>query len=199
MIIAFSACTSRQASNENSADAVKNWTDAELNSWYEKQEWLNGWQVKSDNSNDKRLLAESYAQFKDRWDLAFQFLKSNDLQNLSGRHNLDGNNVYVLVSDYNSKEKSEVRNEVHKRYVDIQYVAVGEEYMGKMALDQVGEATTPYNEANDIEYFAYEESDYFLANQGTFFIFFPDEVHRSSMKVNESVPIKRIIVKLLVE
>lgn len=198
MIIAFSACASRQANTEKSAAVVSTWTEAELNSWYQNHEWLNGWQVKSDNSNDKRLLAESYFKFKDRWDMAFQFLKSNDLQNLSGRHDLDGNNVYVLVSDYNSKEKSETRYEVHKKYVDIQYVAVGEEYMGKAAINQV-ESTSSYNEANDIEYFDYEDGDYFLANQETFFIFFPDEVHRSSIKVNESVPIKRIIVKLLVE
>lgn len=199
MIIAFSACAPRQASKEISAETVKNWTDEELNSWYEKQEWLDGWQIKSDDSNDKRLLAESYFKFKDRWDMAFQFLKSNDLQNLSGRHNLDGNNVYVMVSDYNSKDKSETRYEVHKKYVDIQYVAVGEEYMGKASLAQVGEATAPYNEASDIAYFAYEDGDYYLATPETFFIFFPDEVHRPSIKVNESVPIKRIVVKLLVE
>jgi YhcH/YjgK/YiaL family protein len=198
MIIAFSACASRQANTNNSATTVSNWTEAELNTWYENNEWLNGWQVKSDNSNDKRLLAESYSKFKDRWDMAFQFLKSNDLRNLSGRHDLDGNNVYVLVSDYNSKEKSETRYEVHRKYVDIQYVAVGEEYMGKASLEQSGTAT-PYNEATDIEFFDYEDGNYFLANQETFFIFFPDEVHRSSIKVNESVPVKRIIVKLLVE
>ena len=199
MTIAFSSCASSQTNNQKSAETVKNWTEVELNSWYEKQEWLNGWQVKPNNSVDKRLLAESYLKFKDRWDMAFQFLKSTDLKNLSTRQNLDGNNVYVLVSEYNSKDKSEVRNEVHKRYVDIQYVAVGEEYMSKMPLSQVGEATTPYSEANDIEYFGTEEGPYFLANQGTFFIFFPDEVHRSQMKVNESIPIKRIIVKILVE
>lgn len=199
MIIAFSACASRQANKEVTAETVKNWTDAELNAWYNKQEWLNGWQVKSDNSNDKRLLAESYFTFKDRWDMAFEFLASNDLQNMSRRVDLDGNNVYVMVSDYNSKEKSETSYEVHKKYVDIQYVAVGEELMGKATLGQVGEFTRPFNESGDIGYFAYEDGDYFLANPGTFFIFFPDEVHRPSIKVNESIPIKRIVVKILVE
>ena len=192
MTIAFSGCG-------GGAKSVKDWTDAEVNSWFEKQEWLNGWQVKPDNSIDKRLLAESYSEFKDRWDMAFQFLKSTNLQELSRRVDVDGNNVYVLVSTYDSKDKNEVRNEVHKRYVDIQYVAIGEEYMSKMSLSQVGEATTPYSEANDIEYFGYEEGPYFLANQGTFFIFFPDEVHRSQMKINESIPMKRIVVKILVE
>lgn len=192
MIIAFSACTSGQK-------AVKDWTDAELDSWYKKQEWLNGWQVKSDNSNDKRLLAESYFQFKDRWDMAFQFLRDNDLQNLSRRVNLDENNVYVMVSTYDSKEKSDTRYEVHKKYVDIQYIAIGEEYMGKATLNEVGAATVPYSETGDIAYYDYEGGNYFLATPENVFIFFPDEVHRPSIKVNESVPIKRIVVKILVE
>jgi biofilm protein TabA len=201
MIIAFSASASKHPGS-GGIDAgqtdPKNWTEAQLKTWYEKQDWLNGWQVKSDPSNDKKLLAESYFKFKDRWDKAFQFLKSNDLTKLTGRHDVDGTNVYVIVADYNSKDKSGTRYESHDKYVDIQYVAVGEELMGKTTLDKA-KVSVPYNAANDITYFDFDGGDYIKATPGNFFIFFPGEVHRPSVKIDESVPIKRIVVKILVQ
>lgn len=202
MIIAFSACASKQTNSEKSAEVQqadpKNWTEAELNSWYEKQEWLNGWQVKSDDSNDKKLIAESYFKFKSRWDMAFKFLKENDLTKLSGQHEIDGKNVHVIVADYDSKEKSATRYESHDKYVDIQYVAVGEELMGKTTRDKA-EVSVPYNQANDITFYDFEGGDYFKATPESFFMFFPEEVHRPSVKIDGSVPIKRIVVKILVE
>lgn len=205
MIIAFSACAPKQSNNnenEKSADVQqtdpKDWSAEQLNSWYESQEWLNGWQVKSDDSNDKKLLAESYFKFKDRWDMAFQFLKETDLTTLTGTHNLDSTNVYVIAVDYNSKDKSETRYEAHKKYVDIQYVAAGEQLMGKTDLESV-EVDEPYDAEKDIAFYTYEGGDYFTATPDNFFLFFPDEVHRPSIKINESVPIKRIVVKILVE
>jgi biofilm protein TabA len=202
MIIAFSASASKLPNSGKSIDTEqtdpKNWTDAQLNSWYEKQDWLNGWQVKSDGSNDKRLLAESYFKFKDRWDMTFQFLKNNDLTKLSGNHEIDGKNVHIIVADYNSKEKSQTRYESHDKYVDIQYVAVGEEYMGKTTRD-LAKVSVPYNQPNDITFYDFDGGDYFKATPESFFIFFPEEVHRPSIKIDESVPIKRIVVKILVE
>ena len=191
MIIAFSASAAKQ-------NDPANWTDAEVNSWFKKGEWLNGWQVKPDASIDKRKMAESYYKFKSRWDMAFQFLKDNDLKTLTGTHNLDGTNVYVIVSDYNSKDKSDTRYESHERYVDIQYVASGEELMG-ITTDDKAEVAVPYNKANDITFYKFEGGDYVKATPKSFFVFFPGELHRPSIKDGESVPIKRIVVKILVE
>jgi biofilm protein TabA len=202
MIIAFSACTPKQKSSEKSADMQqadpKDWTDAQVDAWFNKGEWLNGWQVKPDESIDKRKMAESYYKFKSRWDMAFKFLKDNDLTTLTGTHNIDSTNVYVIAVDYNSKDKSDTRYESHKRYVDIQYVAVGEEMMGKTTMDSA-EVAVPYSEANDIAYYKFDGGNYYKATPKNFFIFFPGELHRPSIKVGESVPIKRIVVKVLVE
>ena len=203
-IIAFTACTPKQTKTEKRADMQQNdpkdWSADQLNSWYAQQEWLNGWQVKPDESNDKKLFAESYFKFKDRWDMAFKFLKENDLTTLTGTHNIDSTNVYVIAVDYNSKDKSATRYESHKKYVDIQYIAVGEEMMGKTPEDNPDvEVAEPYVEANDIEFYTYEGGDYYKATPETFFMFFPGELHRPSIKVDESITIKRIVVKILVE
>ncbi len=202
MIIAFSANASKPKNSEKSVTVQqtdpKNWTNAEVDSWFKKGEWLNGWKVKPDESIDKRKMAESYYKFKSRWDMAFKYLKDNDLTKLKGTHNLDGTNVYVIAVDYNSKDKSDTRYESHKRYVDIQYIAVGEEQMGKTTDDNV-EVAVPYSEANDITYYKFDGGNYYKATPKNFFIFFPGELHRPSIKLNESVPIKRIVVKVLVE
>ncbi len=78
--------------------------------------------------------------------MAFQFLKENDLTTLRGTHNIDSTNVYVIAVDYNSKDKSATRYESHKRYVDIQYIAVGEEMMGKTSAENPEvEVAEPYS------------------------------------------------------
>ena len=53
----------------------------------------------------------------------------------------------------------------------------------------------PYDETKDI---AFYESDgkYYVAEPGTFFLFFPQETHRPSIKVDASVPVRKLVIKI---
>jgi len=43
------------------------WSDRQVDKWFEKGEWLNGWTVKPDETINRRTLAVSYFKNKDRW------------------------------------------------------------------------------------------------------------------------------------
>ncbi len=175
------------------------WTDAEVDLWFTKQEWLAGWQVKPDASINKRNLAIYYHKNPKHWEQAFRFLKDADLKNLPvGTQELEGKHLFVAVSEYNSKELNETKYESHKKYIDIQYVISGEEKMGLTTLDQVKIAGT-YDEEKDLAFYNSNKGEYHQATPDNFLVFFPEDVHRPSVKVGESVPVKKAVVKLLIE
>jgi hypothetical protein len=63
---------------KDSTDPAR-WNSKQLDQWFEKEEWLNGWNVKPDTSINRREFAISYFNHKDRWDKAFSFLRDSDL------------------------------------------------------------------------------------------------------------------------
>jgi YhcH/YjgK/YiaL family protein len=164
--------------------------------WYKKGEWLEGWQAKPDESVDEKEFIRQYDLNPARWQKAFQFLASADLENLAvGRYELEGADLYVNISEYNTKNEADAKCEAHLKYVDIQYLIAGEEQMSVVPLTDTKEAT-PYNEEKDIYFMKPDYDKYYLANSDRFFVFFPGDAHRPSVKIAENVPVKKAVVKL---
>ena len=112
-----------------------------------------------------------------------------------GNHELDGKNVFVIVSEYNSKNPEDTQYESHKNYTDIQYVVSGTEYIGLTDLSETS-VKVPYDEKRDITFYDADEGQNLLAHSGNFFIFFPQNVHRPGVKVEDNVPVKKVVIKV---
>jgi YhcH/YjgK/YiaL family protein len=176
------------------------WSSKQVDKWFEKGEWLGGWQVKPDASIDRKEFAISYFRHKERWDKAFAFLKDNDLSTLEPkRHEIDGSDVYALVSEYMSKNEEDARYEAHIKYIDIQYVISGKELMGLAPMSEKKDILEPYNETNDIMFFTVNQISNLKASPDRFFIFFPDDAHRPGLKDGENSPVKKIVIKVKVD
>ena len=53
------------------------------------------------------------------------YLKNTDVSKLTiGKHDIDGENMFVSVSEYEVEPKEQRRPEAHQKYIDIQYVAL---------------------------------------------------------------------------
>ncbi len=192
MIFAFSACTPKQENPDE-------WMDDEVNDWFEKREWLNGWDVQPDGSINKRSLAIQYFKNKKHWDQAFVFLKTVNLRNLpAGRQSLDGENLYINVDEYQTKNKNETCYESHRKYIDIQYIVEGEELIGLTTPDKL-EVKEPYSEERDFAFYTGNEGEYLKATPKNFVVFFPEDAHRPTIKVNDNIQVKKIVVKLRIE
>lgn len=191
-ILTVGACT------DKNVDPAK-WSEEEVNSWFEKKEWLGGWDVQPDASVNRRTLAVMYHKNPRHWAQAFHFLKSADLKNLPpGKQELEGEHLFISVAEYYGKQKPDALYESHKKYIDIQYVAKGEEIIGLTTLDKVT-VKEPYNEEKDIAFYEFEGGKYLKATPGNFFIFFPEDVHRPSITTGDSVLVKKIVVKIWIE
>jgi YhcH/YjgK/YiaL family protein len=176
------------------------WSDKQINKWFEKGEWLNGWGVTPDASINRREFAISYFQHKERWDKAFTFLKESDLSNMElKRYDLDGNNLYAPISEYMSKNEDDARYEAHRRYIDIQYVVKGKELIGIAPISQQKDILESYNEEKDIMFMTVNQVTNYLAAPDRFFIFFPGDLHRPGLKDGENSPVRKAVVKVKVD
>lgn len=173
------------------------WNSSKIDKWFDKGEWLNGWQVKPDPSINRGEFVISYFKQKERWDKAFAFLKDNDLAKMEPkRYDIDGNNVYVLITEYLSKEDTAARYEAHRLYADIQYVISGRELIGVSPVAGLKEVLVPYDEAKDIEFMTVNTIKNVPAAPDRFFLFFPSDIHRPGLKDGVNAPVKKAVVKV---
>jgi YhcH/YjgK/YiaL family protein len=148
----------------------------------------------------KALTAGSLLFHTDRWDKAFTFLKDNDLTKMElKRHDIDGDNLYSPISEYMTKNEEDAKYESHSKYIDIQYVASGKEFIGVAPVSQKGEILTPYDETKDVEFMNVKQGKNRKAAPDRFFIFFPDDLHRPGLRDGENSPVRKVVVKVKVD
>lgn len=170
-------------------------SDAALEEWFQKKEWLCGLNLTPDPGINVRAFALHYYAFPQRWQKTFEFLGRTDLSSLPlGRIDLE-ENCFALISEYTSKNPEDARFEAHKSYIDLQYVIEGEELMGCVPL----ETTTPlipFNPEKDILFVTSTSEKLSTANPGNFFIFFPSDAHRPGVKSSQNSKIRKLVVKI---
>ena len=144
---------------------------------------------------DKLENAGLYASISENLKTGFDYLKNTDLENLeNGRYEIDGKNVFALVSQYESKNPEDCRLEAHQMYTDIQYLVSGREAIGFAPLnDQT--VTSAYNPEKDIVFFSGETTPLILEAK-MFAVFFPQDVHRPCLQIDAPEKVKKVVVKV---
>jgi YhcH/YjgK/YiaL family protein len=176
------------------------WNSEKTTKWFEKGDWHKSWAVTPDNSINKTTLAKAYYKNSARWDKAFAFLKDNDLKKIElKRYDLDGDNLYVTISEYTTKNLEETKYEVHKKYIDIQYIITGSEYIGIAPLASLNTVVQPYDAKKDIEYLTVKKGEIVQATPAKFFIFFPEDAHMPSLKAGTNAPVRKAVVKIRID
>ena len=142
-------------------------------------------------------MLDSYKKVHPRLDAALEALKKLAASNpADGRHDIDGDNIYANVSTGETRLAANAQFEMHKQYIDIQYILSGKEIIGNETIDKLT-ATTEYQP--DYQLFAMnDEYDPMVVNAGELLIIFPDEPHAPSIAVNDTPDtVRKIIVKVL--
>ncbi len=144
---------------------------------------------------DKLENADFYKGENVNLEKGFEYLKNADLANLEiGRYEIDGKNVFALISEYESKAHQDCRLEAHQAYADIQYIVSGREAIGFAPLN--GQTlTSEYNPEKDIAFFSGETTQLILET-GMFAVFFPQDVHRPCMQISDPEKVRKVVVKV---
>jgi biofilm protein TabA len=110
-----------------------------------------------------------------------------------GRYPLNGG-AYAMVQEYDSQPVGEEKFEAHRRFIDIQYIASGEEIMVYAGLEQL----TPGEYHADKDYLDLQGEGLALhLHAGDFVIFFPHDAHLSSRCTAAGPrPVRKIVIKV---
>jgi biofilm protein TabA len=181
--------------NNNMTESTQQAKDPVL-AWFQEKPWFKNVKLTPSPSINLDELKKYYAANPAYWEKAFEYFKKTDLLALApGKYPIDGENVFATISEYNTQDPSERQWENHKKYLDVQIILSGKEKMGKAPY---AEATpnVPYDETKDIEFRKASNGKNYLAEPGTFFIFFPCDSHMPNQNADGVVKVKKVVFKI---
>lgn len=167
----------------------------QVKKWYAQKHWLNGLERTPHHSVNKQEFATQYHANKEWWDMAFAYLRETDFAGLKpGRYAIDGENVFVIVSEGPTKDLDKTMWEAHKNYIDIHYVISGSENIGITPVTSTT-ISIQYDPAKDIAFYT-GNGEYYKSDTNNFFIVFPQDAHRPGIKNETSDTVKKVVIKV---
>ena len=117
----------------------------------------------------------------------------------TGVYEIDGQNIYAQVIDTVTGALEDQKPEVHKRYVDVQFLASGQEVIG-YTHDTGSYKIVEELEHRDLYYIdKVDHESWMQVVPGCYNMFFPYDVHRPGVMVDEPMKVRKVVVKVLYE
>jgi len=147
---------------------------------------------------DKLENAGKYMLISKRIEKALGFLIVTDFSALAiGKHEIDGDRIFALVNEYETKLLTDCKPETHQKYIDIQCLLVGEEYIG-LGLITNQRPTEEYNEGKDVAFYD-EPTSLVKFEPGMFGIFFPHDLHQPCIMIHRPEKVRKVVIKVMVD
>lgn len=125
---------------------------------------------------------------------AFDYLNSSDLTKIElGKIELQGSDLFLIVSDSSLRAEHEAKLEVHDEYIDIQLPITITEKMGWSPRNILEIPAGDFDSNKDIRFYEDMPSVIFPVNVGDFVIFFPEDAHAPC--IGEGI-LRKIVIKV---
>ncbi len=126
---------------------------------------------------------------------ALEYIKTTNFDAIaSGQYAIEGEEIFAIINEYQTKDKSDCEAEAHRKYIDVQYMIKGTELFGYAPLT-IQLPYTDYNEQTDLAVYK-EELSYLHLDAGMFIIFFPSDIHQPEVRAFEPIWVKKVVVKI---
>ena len=127
---------------------------------------------------DQLANASRYVSLHPGFADAVKFASRPDLAQLAdGRHEIDGQRLFAMISRDHGRGRERSLLEAHRRYVDIQLVISGEDCIGWMPNEKCQRVASPYDAEKDLLLYFDRPATWLVLPAGTFAIFFPHDAH----------------------
>ncbi len=113
-----------------------------------------------------------------------------------GRYEIAGDDIYAVVASYQSKPADQLKFEAHEKYIDIQLLLSGEEFVD-VAYVQELEIDTPYSAEKDV-CFLKQPANFssVLLKPGRFVVLYPHDAHQPGRMIDKPTNIRKMVVKV---
>jgi biofilm protein TabA len=145
-----------------------------------------------DRISNSHLYYTMHSKFKRAFDTIHQI---NTDAIPVGRYEIEGEAMYALVQEYNTKLKEQGVWEAHRRYIDLQYIVQGVEGIGYANINHLEQGE--YDVSRDFLPL-HGEGDLVTVRSGSFVLLLPEDAHMPGMAIGSSAPVKKIVVKIAV-
>lgn len=143
--------------------------------------------------NSPNLSPELKKAFSYLSDYNFSFMKQ-------GKYEIDGDNMFAIVQEYQTQEESRLFFESHYDYMDIQYIVSGQEKIRICDRKDIGPVMTPYKKEEDIIFYKDPDKQVkdLILSKGDFAIFKKEDCHKTRCSLNNkgNTYVKKVIVKV---
>jgi len=143
-------------------------------------------------------LASSFAWLPKPLKTAVGHLKATDFAALpAGNYALQGDDIRVQVTDLLTRPVAETTPEVHRQFIDVQFLVRGREKIG-VATDTGNNVVfnDQLAERDLLFYTGMENESTLTMVPGSFAVFFPTDVHRPGCVVDQPEAIRKVVVKV---
>lgn len=145
-------------------------------------------------------LESSFAWLPKPLKTAVEHLKQTDFNALpAGNYDLQGKDIYVQVIDMTTKPFAETRAEVHRQYIDVQFLVRGREKIGVASETGNNVVAEDLLAERDLLFYTGMENESTLTmTPGSFAVFLPTDVHRPACAFDQPEAIRKVVVKVRV-
>lgn len=148
---------------------------------------------------DNLSQCRKYTALSPRFAKAFEFLKKFDGNLKNGRHEIDGEDVFAIVQKYATKPAANGQFEVHRKYIDVQFVYSGKETILWAPLESLTDVNMAYDEKQDAALFKLVPTSTPLRlSDGQFAILYPEDGHVPCCEWDGPAEVSKVVVKVKV-
>ncbi len=127
---------------------------------------------------------------------AFAWLREHSATAQRGRNEI-GDGVFANVDEYETHPFDPEHYEAHRRYIDVQFVAEGEETVFVAPLDGA-ETRVPFDASKDVGFYAAANGEAVPMRPGECIVLFPADAHAPGAHPASGKPsrVRKIVVKI---
>lgn len=141
---------------------------------------------------------EDYGYLEEEILKCFAYAEKYDLMSYEkGSHEIQGDDLFVNIVEYETTETENRFWEAHRNYLDLHLMLEGKERIDINFIDQLKQKE--FVEKDDFLPMDGDANGYVVLEPGDFLLCYPKDAHRTAIKVDDSIKVKKAIFKIRIK
>ena len=141
---------------------------------------------------------EDYGFLEEEILKCFAYAEKHDLMSYEKvSHEIQGDHLFVNIVEYETTETENRFWEAHRNYLDLHLMLEGKERIDINFIDQLKQKE--FVEKDDFLPMDGDANGYVVLEPGDFLLCYPKDAHRTAIKVDDSIKVKKAIFKIRIK